>query len=164
VTAFKRVFLRRAGALACALTLAGCAGMTPEPSLADVVASRPELSTLNRLVTQAGLQDSLRGDAPLTLLAPTDEAFRALPQRTLDALVTDPAQLKAVLNHHLIDGRIAAGAMPAKLRTRSGADIVTSRAGDFVTLEESLIVQADVVARNGNLDVIDRVLIPPVKK
>ncbi|MDQ5898295.1 MAG: hypothetical protein RLZZ592_1635 [Pseudomonadota bacterium] len=164
MTAFKRVFVRRAGALACALALTGCAGMTADPSLADVLATRPELSTLNRLVIQAGLQDSLRGEAPLTLLAPNDEAFKALPQRTLDALAADPAQLKAVLNHHLVEGRLATGAMPAKLRTRSGADIVTSRAGDFVTLEEALIVQADVPARNGNLDVIDRVLIPPVKK
>ena len=54
--------------------------------------------------------------------------------------------------------------MPAKVRTSTGTEIATSRAGDFVTLEEAMIVQADLPARNGTVHVIDRVLMPPVKK
>ena len=98
----KRLFLGSVGAIACALLMSGCASLNPAPTLADTLAARPELSTLNRLVTQAGLQDTLRGEAALTVLAPNDEAFKAVPKATLDALAADPARLKAVLGHHVV--------------------------------------------------------------
>ena len=160
----KRLFLGSVGAIACALLMSGCASLNPAPTLADTLAARPELSTLNRLVTQAGLQDTLRGEAALTVLAPNDEAFKAVPKATLDVLAADPARLKSVLGHHVVAGRVSAREMPAKVRTSTGTEIATSRAGDFVTLEEAMIVQADLPARNGTVHVIDRVLMPPVKK
>ncbi|WP_163907637.1 fasciclin domain-containing protein, partial [Proteus mirabilis] len=61
----------------------------------------------NRLVAQAGLTEELRAAGPLTVLAPTDEAFKAVPAKTLEALAADPAQLKAVLSYHVIAGSLA---------------------------------------------------------
>ncbi|PTT78557.1 fasciclin, partial [Pelomonas sp. HMWF004] len=84
-------------ALAASALLAACA-TTPAPApLTDTLAREPQLSTFNRLVAQAGLADELRGSGPLTVFAPSDEAFKAVPAKTMEALAADPAQLKAVL-------------------------------------------------------------------
>lgn len=91
-------------AFAMAALLVGCA-TTPAPApLADTLARDPQLSTFNRLVAQAGLTEELRAAGPLTVLAPTDEAFKAVPAKTLEALAADPAQLKAVLSYHVMLG------------------------------------------------------------
>ncbi len=81
--------------------VAGCATPTAPVSVADTLAHDPQLSTLNGLVKQAGLADMLRGAGPYTVFAPTNEAFKAVPAKTMDEL-KDPARLKAVLSHHVL--------------------------------------------------------------
>lgn len=151
-------------ALAAASLLAACA-TTPAPApLADTLAREPQLSTFNRLAAQAGLTEQLRAAGPLTVFAPSDEAFKAVPAKTMEALAADPAQVKAVLSNHVIDGRVAAADVktgPAK--SRQGTSLALAKAGGFVTVDDALVQQADIVATNGVAHIVDRVLIPPKK-
>lgn len=153
------------GALA---QFAGCATTDTTPANLQTVASRdPQLSTFVKLTQQAGLGDLLTGTGPVTVFAPNDEAFRALPAATLDKLGKDPEALKAVLKHHAVAGATTSGALSANtttVTTLGGTKLVLSKAGDFVTVDEALVIQADTSASNGVLHVIDRVLTPPKKK
>lgn len=145
-----------------ALVLAGCASTSAPVSIADTTAKTPSLSTLNKLIGDAGLTDTLRGAGPYTVFAPTDDAFKAVPAKTLESLAKDKEQLKAVLMYHVVPGKVvAADIKSGKTKTAQGADVVVAKAGGFVTVEEALVTQADVPASNGVVHVIDRVLIPP---
>lgn len=151
-------------ALAASALLAACA-TTPSPApLADTLARDPQLSTFNRLVAQAGLTEELRASGPLTVFAPNDDAFKAVPAKTMEALAADPAQLKAVLSYHIIDGRVAAADVkPGAAKTRQGASLALAKAGSFVTVDDAVVQQADVQATNGVAHIVDRVLMPPKK-
>lgn len=146
-------------------TLAGCASVPQPKNLADTVAAKPELSTLNSLIAQAGLTDTLRATGPFTLFAPTNEAFKAVPAKTMDSL-KDPALLRAVLNYHVLPvAAKAADIKNGKVKTVNGAELELAKAGEFVTIGEGTIVtQADVAATNGVLHEVDSVLLPPTKK
>ena len=155
--------LLQAGAMALiGLTLAGCAS-TPAPStIADTTARTPQLSTLNRLIVEAGLGDTLRSQGPFTVFAPSDDAFKAVPAKTLAELGSDKALLKSVLSYHLVPGRmLAADVKNANAKTVNGANLALAQAGAMVTVEDALVVQADLRASNGVVHVIDRVLLPP---
>lgn len=142
--------------------MAGCATGPAPQSLADTLAADPSLSTLHGLVTKAGLLDTLKGAGPFTVFAPTNDAFKAVPAKTLDDLGKQPAQLKAVLTYHVVPGKLmAAEIKSAKVKSLQGADLALSKAGDFVTVEDALVLKADGVATNGVLHMVDRVLMPP---
>ena len=151
-------------ALASASLLAACA-TTPAPApLADTLAREPQLSTFNRLVAQAGLTEELRAAGPITVFAPSDDAFKAVPAKTMEALAADPAQLKAVLNNHVIDGRMAAADVKlGTAKSHQGSNLSLAKAGSFVTVDDAVVQQADIVATNGVAHVVDRVLIPAKK-
>lgn len=159
-------FARRSTLLAAlAIALAGCASVPTPVSVADTIAANPSLSTLNGLVAQAGLTDTLRGAGPFTVFAPTNDAFKAVPAKTLDSLGKDPAALKAVLTYHVLPVKaLAADVKNGKAKTVNGADLELSKAGDFVTVENAMVSSADIAASNGVVHVIDTVLMPPVKK
>lgn len=158
---------RRALALcsAAALVLGLSACATPAPvSLTDTVARTPQLSTFNKLIEQAGLKAELNAAGPLTVFAPSDEAFKAVPVKTMEALNQNPAQLKAVLSYHLVAGKLAAADIKnANVTTLNGAVAATARAGTFVTIEDALVQDGELNASNGVVHVIDRVLTPPKK-
>jgi len=144
--------------------LSACASAPNQQSLSDIVARTPELSTFNRLVEKAGLQESLRGAGPLTVFAPNDEAFKAIPAKTLESLMQDPVRLKAVLSYHLVAAKLDAGQIQnGSLKTLNGAELPTARAGTFVTVEEAVVQTPDLKASNGVLHIVDRVLMPPKK-
>lgn len=157
------------GALACGVLaqFAGCATTESTPANLQAVASRDaQLSTFVKLTQQAGLGDLLAGTTPVTVFAPTDEAFRAVPAATLDKLAKDPEGLKALLKHHAVAGASTRASLTADsttVTTLAGTKLVLSKAGDFITVDEALVTQADVGASNGVLHVIDRVLMPPKK-
>lgn len=148
-----------------AVLATGCA-TTPTPvSIADTAARTPELSTLSRLVEQAGLTETLRGPGPFTVFAPSNAAFQALPAKTLEDLGKDKERLKAVLTYHVLAGRVAAADVkPGNVKTVNGAEVPLSKAGTFVTVDEALVTQADVAASNGVVHVIDKVLLPPAPR
>ena len=152
-------------ALASLAVFAGCA-TTPAPTtIADTAARTPQLSTLNKLIANAGLTDTLRGTGPFTVFAPTDEAFKAVPAATLAALAKDKDKLKAVLSYHVVAGKVTAADVkngPAK--TLQGANVALSKSGTFVTVDDAVVTTPDVAATNGEIHLIDRVLMPPDRK
>lgn len=156
-------------ALACGALaqLAGCATTDSAPANLQALASRDaQLSTFVKLTQQAGLGDLLTGATPVTVFAPSDEAFRAVPAATLDKLAKDPEALKALLKHHAVAGvttRASLTADTTTVTTLAGTKLVLSKAGEFITVEDALVTQPDGTASNGVLHVIDRVLTPPKK-
>jgi uncharacterized surface protein with fasciclin (FAS1) repeats len=150
-------------ALATAAGLAGCATSPPAPlSIADTAARTPQLSTLNRLIADAGLADTLRAAGPYTVFAPSDDAFKAVPAKTMAELAADKALLKSVLSYHLLPGKVsAADVKNGNAKTVQGANLALARAGTVVTVEDAIVTQPDVAASNGIVHVIDRVLMPP---
>lgn len=149
-----------------AALLSGCAS-TPEPQkIPATLAATPGLSQAAQLIAQAGLGDTLGGDGPYTVFVPSDEALKAWPAKAREAVLADPAQLKALLSQHVVAGRLGAAQIKAgKLKTLQGGDLQVGLAGSFVTVDESLVIQADVPAANGVVHVIDRILVlPPAKK
>ncbi|MBT9485897.1 MAG: fasciclin domain-containing protein [Rubrivivax sp.] len=141
---------------------AGCASTPTPTTIADTAAGNPQLSTLSRLVADAGLTETLRGAGPFTVFAPSDEAFKAVPAKTMQELATNKDMLKAVLTYHVIAGKVmAADVKNGNVKTVNGANLALAKAGAFVTVEEALVQQADVPATNGVVHVIDKVLLPP---
>ena len=148
-----------------ASALLGACATTPAPApLADTLAREPQLSTFNRLAAQAGLTEELRAAGPLTVFAPSDDAFKAVPAKTMEALAADPAQLKAVLSYHIIDGRMAAADVrQGGAKSHQGGNLALAKAGSFITVDDAVVQQADIGATNGVAHVVDRVLMPPKK-
>ena len=147
------------------LALTGCASTPTPKTVTDLAASTPQLSTLSRLINEAGLAETLRGPGPFTVFAPTDDAFKAVPAKTLEALGKDKEQLKAVLGFHVLAAKVmAAEVKDGKAKTVQGADLNVSRAGTFVTVDDAVVIQADVVASNGVVHIVDRVMLPPAPK
>jgi uncharacterized surface protein with fasciclin (FAS1) repeats len=145
--------------------LAGCATtQTPVP-VADALARDPQLSTLAGLVQKAGLTDTLRGAGPFTVFAPTNDAFKAVPQKTLEELAANPARLRAVLTYHVLPAKVSSAEVKVgNVKTVAGGNLALSKAGAFVTVEEAMVQTADIAATNGVIHTIDRVLIPPVRR
>ena len=146
------------------LGLAACATPPAPVPLAESLSRESSLSIFNSLVQQAGMSDNLRAAGPLTVFAPSDEAFKAVPAKTMAALAGDKAQLKALLSYHIISGRVsAADVKNGEVQTLQGTKVALSRAGTFVTIEDAMVQQADISASNGVAHVIDRVLTLPKK-
>lgn len=166
ISTFSTATRRTALAAALVTLMAGCATMSTPMTVADTIAADPALSTLNGLIQSTGLTDTLKGTGPFTVFAPTNDAFKAVPAKTMASLANDPAALKGVLTYHVIAGKtLAAEVKNGKVPTVNGASVELNRAGDFVTVGESAIVtKADMTASNGVVHVIDAVLLPPVKK
>lgn len=150
---------------AVAIALSACAS-TPQPAtITETAARNPQLTTLNRLIAEAGLADTLRGPGPFTVFAPTDDAFKAVPAKTLEDLAKNKDRLKAVLTYHVVPGQVkAADVKTGNVKTVNGANVGVSKAGSFVTFDEALVTQADVPATNGVVHLIDKVIIPPVPR
>ena len=144
--------------------LGGCATTATPVSVADTLANTPTLSTLSGLVVKAGLSDALKGAGPFTVFAPSNDAFAAVPAKTLEELGKDPAKLEAVLKFHVVGAQLlAADVKNGPAKSLQGADLALSKAGSFVTVEEAVVLTADIKASNGVVHIVDRVLLPPAK-
>ncbi len=122
-----------------------------------------QFKTLVSLVKQAGLAGALSGPGPLTVFAPTDAAFAKVPKATLAALAKNRAELKAVLLYHVVKGKVTA-AQVAKLttaQTLEGGSLSIRVAGGNVYVGGARVLEANVMASNGVIHVINKVLIPP---
>lgn len=160
----KRRTVMAAGALGLVAFLGGCASVSAPKSVAETIASTPSLSTLNGLVVAAGLTDTLKGTGPFTVFAPSNDAFKDVPAKTMDELAKNPALLKGVLTYHVLPVKaLAADVKNSKAKTVNGAEVELSKAGDMVTVESAVVTRADVLATNGVVHIIDTVLMPPKK-
>ena len=129
-------------------------------TLAAVLVGTTELSILTALLFRAGLDNALRGPGPYTLFAPSNHAFARLRPGILTALRADPPRLLAVLSDHLVPGALVAADLMAvsALTALSGVQLtITSTRG--LRVEQSYLTQADQLAANGVLHLIDAVLL-----
>ncbi|HSJ82710.1 MAG TPA: fasciclin domain-containing protein [Acidimicrobiia bacterium] len=138
----------------------------PEPEPADIVGVATEagsFSTLLTAVEAAGLVETLQGEGPFTVFAPTDEAFAALPEGTLDSLLADSEALSQVLLYHVVPGEVMASDVIEldSATTAQGEDIAISVEGDSVKVNQAEVIATDVAASNGVIHVIDQVILPP---
>lgn len=155
------------------LTLAACSLAAPavaghhgeQKDIVDTAASAGTFKTLIAAAKAAGLAGALKGDGPLTVFAPTDEAFSALPAGTIDTLLKpeNKDQLATILKYHVIAGKIGSGALAdgARLDTLAGVDAVISKTEGGFNIENARIVKTDIDTSNGVIHVIDRVILPP---
>ena len=139
--------------------------MVPEPVMMDIVdtaAGAGSFTTLLAAAEAAGLVDALKGDGPLTVFAPTDDAFAALPAGTVEALLADPEALAAILLYHVVPGKVMAADVTDGLvaETLNGATVRFSTMGG-VMINGANVIAADVEASNGVIHVIDAVILPP---
>lgn len=128
-------------------------GMKAGPSVVDIARGAGEFGTLLTALDAAGLTGLLEGDGPYTLLAPTDAAFKKLPPGALQELLGDKAKLVALLKYHVVPGRVSAAEIlqSQELKTASGQLLPTKNLS---------VIRADVLARNGMIQVLDAVLLP----
>lgn len=134
-----------------------------------VASGADNFKTLVTAIKAAGLVETLQGEGPFTVFAPTDEAFAKLPAGTLEGLlkVENKAKLTAILTYHVIPGKImAADVKTMKAKTVNGAELSIKAEDGKVTVNEVKVVKTDIAAANGVIHVIDAVLLPtePVAK
>ncbi len=135
-----------------------------EANLAEVAIGAGQFTTLVSLAQQAGLVGALTGEDPLTVFAPTDEAFAKLPADVLAKVTSDPAVLKRVLSYHILEGERRSGHVSQlkAVKTLSGDGLKVRSGRSGITLNDSAqIVSANARAKNGVIHVIDEVLVPP---
>ncbi len=133
-----------------------------EATVVDVAISN-DFTTLVAAVQAAGLVETLQGEGPFTVFAPTDEAFAALPDGLLDALLLEENQeaLQQILTYHVVSGKVLSTDLSSgEVATVQGEE-VTIVVDDGVTVEGANVVAADVEAGNGVVHVIDAVIVPP---
>lgn len=134
------------------------------PDIVDTAAAAGQFETLVAAVEAAGLVDTLKGEGPFTVFAPTDEAFAALPEGTLDELLLPENQetLQAILTYHVVAGKVMAeDAMGLEsAETVQGQEITITTMDGTVMINEANVIQADIEASNGVIHVIDAVLLP----
>ena len=134
------------------------------PDIVDVAASAGSFTTLVAAVQAAGLVETLKGDGPFTVFAPTDEAFAKLPAGTVESLLLpeNRDQLVAILTYHVVSGKFLASDVVGleSAETVQGQNLTVSIRDGVPMVDESKIVQTDIAARNGVIHVIDTVLLP----
>jgi transforming growth factor-beta-induced protein len=134
-----------------------------EDTIVDVAVGN-DFTTLVAAVQAAGLVETLQGDGPFTVFAPTDEAFAALPEGTLESLLADPEALAEILTYHVVSGKVLAADVVGLDSATSvqGSEIAIAVVDGGVVLNGSAnVIATDVPAANGVVHVIDAVILPP---
>ncbi len=132
----------------------------------DIVDTAVEAGTFNTLVAAAkaaNLVDTLKGDGPFTVFAPSDEAFAKLPDGTVEGLLNDIPALTEILTYHVVPGKVMSGDLSDGMtaETVQGAEI-TIGTMDGVKVNDATVTAADIEASNGVIHVIDAVIMPPM--
>ena len=142
-------------------------------TIVELAQGNPQLSTLVTAVTAAGLGETLSGTGPFTVFAPSNDAFAKVDKATLDGLL-QPASKGVLLTYHVVAGNVKSGDLAkmivdgkgtATIKTLNGGSLKASMAGDKIVLTDakggkSTVTEADVVASNGTVHVVDTVLMP----
>lgn len=131
------------------------------PTIVDIAVQAGSFKTLVQAVQAAGLVETLSGEGPFTVFAPTDEAFAQIPQDTLQTVLANKEQLTAILTYHVVPGKLMAADVvrSTQLQTVQGQSITVSTEGG-VRVDDANVVQTDIEADNGVIHVIDRVIMP----
>ncbi len=132
--------------------------------IVDTAAAAGSFSTLVAAVSAAGLADTLKGEGPFTVFAPSDEAFASLPEGTVDSLLQpeNRDQLVKVLSLHVMPGKVMSADIAGQTLSPAsvGGEALSIDATDGVKVNGATVTQADIACTNGVIHVIDRVLMP----
>ncbi len=162
----RRSILGLLGAATAALAISACSptATTSRPDIVSILASNDQFSTLVAAATAAGLVETLKGPGPYTLFAPSDYAFSQLPAGTVEDLLKpeNQAKLVQILTYHVVPGNVTSDQLVGKrldVATVEGQTVrVDGRNG--VKVNGATVSQADILASNGVIHRIDRVLLP----
>jgi uncharacterized surface protein with fasciclin (FAS1) repeats len=138
--------------------------------IVDTAVGAENFKTLVAAVKAAGLVDTLKGEGPFTVLAPTDEAFAKLPEGTLESLLKpeNKDKLVAILKYHVIAGKALAADVVKldgqSVKTVEGESVKVAVKDGKVTIDGANVVKADIACSNGVIHVIDAVILPPSAK
>jgi transforming growth factor-beta-induced protein len=138
-------------------------GTLQAQDIVDIAVSDGRFETLVTAVTAAGLADTLKGDGPFTVFAPTDDAFAALPEGTIERLLNDIPALSDILLYHVVPGKVMANDVVNlnSADTALGKPVSISISGSSVKVNDANVIITDIEASNGVIHVIDTVLLPP---
>jgi uncharacterized surface protein with fasciclin (FAS1) repeats len=153
-------------ALAVTLVAASAPASAQGKDIVETAVAAGSFKTLATALEKTGLIATLKGKGPFTVFAPTDEAFAKLPAGTLDKLLANPEQLKAILLYHVVAGDVpsSAAAKLTSAKTVNGAEIKIAPMGSTLMINDAHVAKADVKASNGVIHVIDKVILPPAGK
>jgi uncharacterized surface protein with fasciclin (FAS1) repeats len=163
----RRLLLKSFAAVSALGALGACAQR--EPTIVDIAAGDPNFSTLVAALSAAGLVDTLNGDGPFTVFAPTNAAFAALPAGTVDTLLMpeNVGQLTSILTYHVVPGAVTSDqilgrrfAAETVQGTTVNIDGQVGKLGTGIKVNNANVIQSDIIASNGVIHVIDAVLIP----
>jgi uncharacterized surface protein with fasciclin (FAS1) repeats len=151
-------------ALTASTAIAGAAfadGHGPTMNIVETAIDAGDFTTLVAAVEAAGLVETLTGEGPFTVFAPTDAAFAALPEGTVEALLEDIPALTAILTSHVVAGAVMSTDLSDGMMagTVEGSEITVSL-GESVMIDGATVIAADIETTNGIIHVIDTVLIP----
>ncbi|MFD0982003.1 fasciclin domain-containing protein [Tropicimonas aquimaris] len=157
----RRTFLALASAtMLSAPAFAGSHSM----DIVDTAVGAGSFETLVAAVTAAGLVDTLKGEGPFTVFAPTDEAFAALPEGTVESLLLpeNKDQLVSILTYHVVPAKVMSSELAGQTvtaKTVNGGELMVD-GRDGVKVNDAMVVQADIEASNGVIHVVDKVILP----
>ena len=140
-------------------------GMTDDP-VATAASNNPVLSTLVQAVMQANLVDTLNSAQDITVIAPANPAFEAVPPDALQAVLADNAQLTAILSHHVIEGRLAPDELAGTHTTLGGDEVTIEGSGEDFTVAQTVtgipasVICGNVQTANATVYIVDQVLAP----
>jgi uncharacterized surface protein with fasciclin (FAS1) repeats len=130
-------------------------------NIVEIAAGAPNFSTLTSAIKAAGLEETLKADGPFTVFAPTNAAFKKLAPGVIDALLQDKAKLRAILEYHVVMGKIMGKDVTSRdTKTVQGGSLKVSNANGAVTVNDAKVVQSDIEASNGVIHGIDTIVMP----
>jgi uncharacterized surface protein with fasciclin (FAS1) repeats len=130
--------------------------------IVDTAVAAGSFETLVAAVKAAGLVETLKGEGPFTVFAPTDEAFAKLPEGTVESLLKDKEKLSAILTYHVIAGKVMAADVVklSSAKTVQGQEVKIKVSGDKVMVDNANVIKTDIETSNGVIHVIDTVILP----
>ncbi|WP_376694573.1 fasciclin domain-containing protein [Wenzhouxiangella sp. EGI_FJ10409] len=133
-----------------------------EKNIVETAIAAGQFDTLVTAVQEAGLVETLSGDGPFTVFAPTDEAFAKIPEADLNALLADKEALANVLTYHVVAGKVMASDVVnlSEAGTVQGSTVDISVDGDTVMIDGAQVIKTDIKTSNGVIHVIDTVIMP----
>jgi uncharacterized surface protein with fasciclin (FAS1) repeats len=155
-----------------ALLVASVVPVTAAPAaqeaqnIVEIAVNDGRFETLVTALTATGLDETLRGDGPFTVFAPTDDAFNALPDGTIEALLDDTETLSNILLYHVVSGKVMAADVVNldSAETVLGESVDINVSGETVMVNDAQVIITDIEASNGVIHVIDSVLLPPAEE
>lgn len=135
--------------------------MEAKKDIVETAVAAGSFNTLATALTAAGLIETLKGEGPFTVFAPTDDAFAKLPKDKLDAILADKDLLTSILTYHVVAGKVAAADVVklTSATTVQGSDVAIGTEGG-VTVNDANVIKTDIMTSNGIIHVIDTVLVP----